>query len=79
MEERIKAILQDVNSDILAYDGNAMLKEGVIDSFDVIDILTHLEEEFDLEIDAQYVVADNFANMDAIIAMMKKILNKAED
>lgn len=75
MEERIKAILQNVNSDIITYNGNSMLEEGIIDSFDVIDIMSLLEEEFDLEIDAEYAVAENFANADAIIAMMKKILN----
>lgn len=74
MEERIKAVLQDINSDIIAYGGDAMLEEGIIDSFDVIDIITRLEEEFDLEIDAEYAVAENFANTDAIITMMKKIL-----
>ena len=74
MEEKIKMLLKDVNEDILTYDGNAMLEEGIIDSFDVIDIMTRLEEEFDMEIDAEYAVAENFANMDAIIAMMKKVM-----
>lgn len=74
MEEKIKMILKDVNEDILTYDGNAMLEEGIIDSFDVIDIMTRLEEEFDLEIDAEYAIAENFANMDAIIAMMKTVI-----
>lgn len=73
MEEKIKEILEDINGDIVSYDGNAMLEEGIIDSFDVVDIVSRLEEEFGLEIDAEYVVANNFANMDAIIAMMKKI------
>lgn len=77
MEVKIKTILQDINSDIITYGGSTMLEDGIIDSFDVIDIMTRLEEEFDLEIDAKYAVADNFANMDAIIAMMNKLLNRA--
>lgn len=74
MEKRIKAVLEGINGDIVSYGGNAMLEEGIIDSFDVIDIMSRLEEEFDLEIDAECAVADNFANMDAIIAMMKRIV-----
>ena len=36
--------------------------------------MTALEDEFDMEIDASLVVADNFRNMDSIVEMMEGIL-----
>ena len=45
-----------------------------LDAKENIDIVTALEEEFDMEIDASLVVADNFRNMDSIVEMMEGIL-----
>lgn len=71
MEDKIMAILNDINPEILEYTGNTMLEDGIIDSFAVLDILSALEDEFDIEIDAEYAVSENFANKEAIIEMMK--------
>ena len=39
-------------------------------------ILFLYSEEFDIEIDAGYIVADNFRNKDAIIALVKRVLTE---
>lgn len=74
MEEKILEILEEVNEDIISYDGNDMYGEEVITSVEVLDIVSALEDEFDIEIDAKYVVAENFANKEAIIELVKMIL-----
>ena len=72
MEERVKKILININDEIVRYEGNDLLGEKVIDSFEVMEIIAALEEEFDIEIDPDYVITENFANMQSIIDMMKK-------
>ena len=74
MEERVKNILNDINEEIARYEANDLLGEKVIDSFEVMEIIAALEEEFHIEIDPDYVITENFANMQSIIAMMKKCL-----
>ena len=74
MEERIFKVIEEVNPDILNYTGDNMMEEGVSDSFEIIDIVTGLEEEFDIEIDASLVIAKNFANKESIVKMMEGIL-----
>lgn len=74
MEERILKILEENNADIITYDGDNMIEDGIIDSFEIIGIVSDLEEEFDIEIDAEYVIAENFLNKDAIIRLMKKLI-----
>lgn len=74
MEQKILEILRDINEDILAYAGSNMVADGVIDSFELIDIVGRLEEEFDIEIDGKYVVIQNFANKEAIVNLMQKLL-----
>lgn len=74
MEQKILEILKDVNEDILTYTGSNMVADGVIDSFELIDIVSRLEEEFNIEIDGEYVVVRYFANKEAIIDLMQKLL-----
>ena len=46
MEERVLKILEEINEDIITYDGENMYDEGVISSIDVIEIISELENEF---------------------------------
>ena len=47
---------------------------SVIDSFTVINIVSELEDVFDIEIDAKYVVAENFRNKEAIIELVRQLV-----
>ncbi len=74
MEDKIKSILCEINDEIVTYDGDDLLEEKIIDSFDVMEIVAALEDEFEIEIDPDYIVTENFKNMQSIIDMMKKCL-----
>ena len=76
MEEKILEILEEHCEEALDYDGDSMMEDGVIDSLTVINLVSDLEDEFDIEIDAKYVIADNFRNKEAIIALVKKLLEE---
>lgn len=74
MEEKILEILKCINEDILTYDGKNMIVDGIINSFEIIEIVAEIEEKFDVEIDTDNLIAENFENKDTIIKMAKKIL-----
>ena len=73
MEERVMKVLDDINQEIRDYDGDNLFEAGLLDSFQVIDLVSELEEEFDIEIDAKYVLEENFKTKDAIINLIKKL------
>ncbi len=75
MKERVLKVLAEVNEDILHFEGSSLIDAGLLDSFQVIDLVGMLEEEFDIEIDAELVVVENFVSVDAIIDMVSKILS----
>lgn len=77
MEEKVLEILEEYCEEALAYTGENMMKEGVIDSFTVINIVSELEDIFDIEIDAKYVVAENFRNKEAIIELVRRLAKEA--
>lgn len=74
MEERVIKVLNEINEDICSYHGDKLLDDKIIDSFEVMQIITDLEVEFGIEIDAENVIAENFANVQSIISMMKRCL-----
>lgn len=47
----------------------------LVDSFEVVNIVMELEEAFDIEIDAEDVVAENFQTVDTIVALVEKTVN----
>lgn len=74
MEEKILKILKDINEDIITYTGDRLTQDNVINSFEIISIVSELEDEFDFEIDAKYVIHENFKNKEAIIELVKRLL-----
>lgn len=77
MEEKVLEILEEYCEEALTYDGDNMMEEGIIDSFTVINIVSELEDAFDIEIDAKYVVAENFKNKAAILELVRRLVEEA--
>lgn len=73
MEKKVLAVLAEFNEDIISYEGDNLFEAGILDSFQAIDLVSVLEDALDIEIDAKYVVENNFKNKEAIISMMRKI------
>lgn len=74
MEERILEILAEINEEIPNYDGDNLFDAGLLDSLQAVDLVGELEDEFDIDIDAKYVIEDNFKTKEAIIALVKMII-----
>ena len=71
MEERVFKVLKLINEDICSYQGSKMLEDKIIDSFEII---SDLEEEFNMEIDAENIIVENFKNAQSVIDMMKRCI-----
>lgn len=73
MEEKIISILEEINDEIVTYDGENMIEEGIISSIEMLEIITELEGEFNIKIKADYVNTHYFSNIKTIIEMVKEI------
>lgn len=76
MKEKIFEIIRSINEDALSYTGTRMLEEGIIDSFELIDIISGIEEEFGIEIDARYVTSENLPNVEGIVELIERIAGR---
>ena len=76
MEEKVMSILKDANEAIVGYQGENMMADGLIDSFGIIQLIENLEDAFDIEVDALDVIVDNFANADAVIRLVERLVSE---
>lgn len=74
MKERLIMVLSEFNDEIISYEGDNLFEAGLLDSLGVIDIVGRLEDEFDVEIDAEYVIEKNFKTVDAILELLNSIV-----
>ncbi|MBD5549670.1 MAG: acyl carrier protein [Lachnospiraceae bacterium] len=73
MEEKVMELLKEIDEEILEFEGENLFEAGLLDSFLVIELVSELEDAFDIEIDAKYVLEENFRTKENIIKLMKKL------
>ena len=78
MEETVLKILMELNEEILTYKGDNLYRDGLLDSFQVIDLAAELDEKLGIEIDPEMVILENFANKDAILGFVKKTMEEQD-
>ena len=61
-------------TEIASYAGEHMLTEGIISSFQLIELVANLEDEFDIDIDPDYIMEEYFGNTNKIIALVERIM-----
>ena len=76
MEDKINKILNDINEEISTYSGDNLYEDSLIDSFQVIDLISELEDTFDITIDASLVIKENFVNKNAIFNLVRRLINE---
>ncbi len=71
MREKVLEILKAVRPDVDFENETALIDDGVIESFDVIQIVMEFMNEFDIYIDADDIEPDNLNSLDKIIAFLE--------
>lgn len=72
MEELI-SLLEEVRDDIDFKECTTLVEEGILDSFDIIQIVNVIDEAYDIEIPANEIIPENFNSAEAILKMIKRL------
>lgn len=72
MEELIE-ILEDLHPDVDFMNCDTLIKDGILDSFDIISIVSEVAEVFDVVISAEYIVPDNFNSAQALYSLIQRL------
>lgn len=72
MREKIVIILTELRPEFDFNEPLDFIEEGMLDSFDVINLVTALDSEFGISIDGTDVLPDNFSSVENIEALLRK-------
>lgn len=72
MRKQIIKILTELRPEFDFSQDVNFIEEGMLDSFDVVNLVNDLESTFGISIDGMDVLPENFATIDSIIALLNK-------
>ena len=73
MKEKVLAILKGVRKDVDFEKEAALIDDSILDSFDIISIVSDLNDEFGVDITADELEPENFNTLDAIVALVESL------
>ena len=68
--EQLLDILQRMHPDVDFETNDDLIGEGVLDSLDIVTLITEINTTFDVSIPAEEVIPENFNSAEAIFAMI---------
>ncbi len=73
MKEKINKILCELHPEIdFSVNSENLVSDSIIDSFDIVQLISALEKEFSISISALDLVPDNFDSIDDICNLVNK-------
>ncbi|MCX6271429.1 MAG: phosphopantetheine-binding protein [Bacteroidetes bacterium] len=70
MQQQIINILREIRPEFDFSQEINFVEEGMLDSFDVVNLVTALDEHFHISIDGMDILPENFATIDAIVNLL---------
>ena len=71
--EELMNILEELRPDVDFENETGLIANGILDSFDIVSLVTQLNEAFDIEIRPSDLVPDNFNSASAMLALVEKL------
>ena len=72
MRQKIINILQEIRPEFDFSEDVNFIKEGMLDSFDVVSLVTSLDVQFGISIDGMDILPENIATVDSIVNLLVK-------
>lgn len=74
MQEKIATLLKTVNGKELVTDFDMdLFKNDMLDSLGIAQLIAEIESNFDLEIDPEDIVPENFSTINEIVNLIRKV------
>jgi len=72
MKKKVINILQEIRPEFDFTQDINFIEEGMLDSFDIISLVTTLDEQFNISIDGMEIVPENFISVDSMVNLLIK-------
>ena len=72
MKQKILELLKEIKPEYEFSESMDFIQEGILDSFDIVDLTTALDKEYQISIEGVDISPTNFKNLDAICTVLRK-------
>ena len=73
--ERIIELLQEIKEDIDYENETSLIDDELLDSFDILQLISALDDEFDVAIPAAMIIPENFNSVEALWNMVQELMD----
>lgn len=73
MLEKVIEILQGIREDVDYEAETALIDNGILDSFDIVGLVSELNDEFEVEINVDNLTPANFNSAENIVELIRKL------
>ena len=73
MREKVLEILKAVRPDVDFEKEDRLVEDMILDSFDIVTLVTEINDKFDVEILAEHLVPENFNSAEAIYNLIREL------
>ena len=70
--ECIKKMLEELRPEFNFDESENFIEDGLLDSFDVVSLITMIEENFQVSIDGMDIVPENLVDYKSILSLIQK-------
>lgn len=71
--EKLLEILKELHPEVDFENNESLIDDGILDSLDIVSLVTEIYAEFDVTIPAEEIVPENFNSAKALMALITKI------
>ena len=76
MRETLMDILTDLRPDVDFENETNLISGGILESFDIVSLVSELTDEFDITIRPKDLVPENVNSVDAMLALITKLVEE---
>lgn len=74
--EKLLEILKGIRPDVDFENEDALIDDGILDSFDVVSIISELDDEFGVQVKINELDPENFNSVESIWNLVQKLQAK---
>lgn len=74
--ERLIELLTEIKEDIDYENETSLIDDELLDSFDILQIISALDDEYDISIPASMIIPDNFNSVEALWEMVQELMDE---
>ena len=71
--EKLIAILSSLHPDVDFESNDSLIDDGILDSLDIVTLVTEINATFDVIIPAEEVVPENFNSAEALMELIERL------